>query len=135
MTLERPQVAALPDAPYAQVVVARGSRLVFVSGQVSVDEHGHIVAPGDLAGQTRQAHANLLAALSAAGASVHDIAKLTTYVAGYRPELLPAIREGRAAVLGPAEIPASTLVGVEALVSPDYLIEVEAFAVVGETEA
>jgi enamine deaminase RidA (YjgF/YER057c/UK114 family) len=130
MSLERPSAAGLPATPYAQVLVARGSRLVFVSGQVSVDEGGQVVAPGDLAGQARQAHANLMAALAAAGATVGDIAKLTTYVVGYRPELLQAIRDARAAVLGPGESPASTLIGVEALVSPDYLIEVEAYAVV-----
>ena len=115
---------------YAQVVVARGSRLIFVSGQVSVDDRGQVVAPGDFAGQVRQSHANLVAALSAAGASTGDIAKLTTYVVGYRPELLEAIRDARASVLGSVDSPASTLVGVEALASPDYLIEVEAYAVV-----
>ena len=130
MSLERPQPAALPVTRYAQVVVARGSRLIFVSGQVSVDDRGQVVAPGDFAGQVRQSHANLVAALSAAGASTGDIAKLTTYVVGYRPELLEAIRDARASVLGSVDSPASTLVGVEALASPDYLIEVEGYAVV-----
>jgi len=130
MSLERPQPAALPVTRYAQVVVARGSRLIFVSGQVSVDDRGQVVAPGDFAGQVRQAHVNLVAALSAAGATTGDIAKLTTYVVGYRPELLEAIRDARASVLGSVDSPASTLVGVEALASPDYLIEVEAYAVV-----
>jgi enamine deaminase RidA (YjgF/YER057c/UK114 family) len=129
MSLERPPASRLPATPYAQVVVARGSRLVFVSGQVSVDERGQLVAPGDFAGQVRQAHANLVAALSAAGATTGDIAKLTTYVVGYRPQMLPVIREARAAVFGRGEGPASTLVGVEALASSDYLIEVEAYAV------
>jgi enamine deaminase RidA (YjgF/YER057c/UK114 family) len=129
MSLERPHAAGLPATPYAQVLVAQGSRLVFVSGQVSVDERGQLVAPDDFAGQARQAHANLVAALAASGATVGDIAKLTTYVVGYRPELLQTIREVRAAVFDTGESPASTLIGVEALVSPDYLIEVEAYAV------
>ena len=80
MSLERPNPTGLPATTYAQVVVGRGSRLVFVSGQVSVDERGGVVAPGDFAGQVRQAHANLVAALSAAGATVGDVAKLTTFV-------------------------------------------------------
>lgn len=129
MTLERPSVPGLPATPYAQVIVAGPGRLVFVSGQVSVDERGQLVAAGDLAGQVTQAHRNLVAALEAAGASLADVAKLTTYVVGLRADLLPAIREARAAVLG-GHSPASTLVGVEALVSPDYLVEVEAYAVV-----
>src|SRR5215510_5258045 len=110
MSLERPQPAALPVTRYAQVVVARGSRLIFVSGQVSVDDQGRVVAPGDLVGQARQAHVNLVAALSAAGATTGDIAKLTTYVVGYRPEHLEAIRDARAAVFGSGGSPASTLV-------------------------
>ena len=129
MTLERPHAQGLPATPYAQVIVARGSRLVFVSGQISVDEQGHVVARGDFAGQARQAHANLVAALSASGATVRDIAKLTTFIVGYRPELLPVIRDARATIFGAGESPASTLIGVEALANPDYLIEVEAFAV------
>ena len=129
MSLERPNVTGLPATTYAQVVVARGGRLVFVSGQVSVDERGQLVAPGDFAGQVRQAHANLVAALSAAGATVGDVAKLTTFVVGYRAELLPVIRDARAAVFGAGVTPASTLIGVEALANPDYLIEVEAFAI------
>jgi enamine deaminase RidA (YjgF/YER057c/UK114 family) len=130
MSLERPNATGLPATSYAQVVVARGSRLVFVSGQVSVDERGEVVAPGDFAGQVRQAHANLVTALSAAGATVGDIAKLTTFVVGYRAELLPVIREARAAIFGGGTGPASTLIGVEALATPDYLIEVEATAVI-----
>lgn len=50
MSLERPRPEGLPVTRYAQVVVARGSRLVFVSGQVSVDDRGQVVAAGDFAG-------------------------------------------------------------------------------------
>jgi enamine deaminase RidA (YjgF/YER057c/UK114 family) len=110
-------------------VVGTGGRLVFVSGQVSVDEDGQVVAPGDLAGQARQAHANLELALKGAGASLADVTKLTTYVVGYQPEMLALIREVRATLFQPGESPASTLVGVQALAAPEFLIEVEAYAV------
>jgi enamine deaminase RidA (YjgF/YER057c/UK114 family) len=129
VTLERLQPEGLPRASYSQVVVGRGGRLVFVSGQVSVDEEGQVVAPGDLAGQARQVHANLQLALEGAGASLADVTKLTTYVVGFRAELLPLIREARAAVFQAGETPASTLVGVQALAAPEFLIEVEAYAV------
>src|SRR5437879_13338741 len=118
MSLERPNATGLAATSYAQVVVTRGSRLVFVSGQASVDERGGVVAPGDFAGQVRQAHANLVAALAAAGATVGDVAKLTTFVVGYRPELLPEIRQPRADVVGPGVSPGSTLTGVDALTNP-----------------
>ena len=55
--------------------------------------------------------------------------KLTTYVVRYTPELRPLLAEARAAIFNPAALPASTLVGVQALAEPGYLIEVEAIAV------
>jgi enamine deaminase RidA (YjgF/YER057c/UK114 family) len=129
VTIKRLQPEGLPRTAYSQVVVGTGGRLVFVSGQVSVDGDGRVVAPGDLAGQARQAHANLQLALKGASASLADVTKLTTYVVGFQPEMLPLIREARAAVFQSGESPASTLVGVQALAAPEFLIEVEAYAV------
>jgi enamine deaminase RidA (YjgF/YER057c/UK114 family) len=117
-------------AVFTQVVVATGRRVVFISGQVSMDVEGNLVAEGDLAGQARQVYANLRAALDGAGVKVSDVAKLTTYVVGYRPDMLPVMGAARTAVLGTTDLPASTLVGVAALAQPGYLIEVEAVAVV-----
>src|SRR5438093_11031264 len=114
---------------YSQVVVATGRRLVFVSGQVSMDADGKLVAPGDFAGQARQVYANLRAALEGAGVAPADVAKLTTYVVGYKPELRSSLAAARAMIFGAAELPASTLVGVPALAEPGYLLEVEAIAV------
>jgi len=127
----RPEGLFKPGA-YTQVVVATGRRMVFVSGQVSIDADGKLVAAGDFAGQARQVYANLRAALGGAGATPADVAKLTTYVVGYQPELRPLLAEARSIVFGPATLPASTLVGVEALAEPGYLIEVEAIAVMDE---
>jgi enamine deaminase RidA (YjgF/YER057c/UK114 family) len=114
---------------YTQVVVASGTRLVFVAGQVADDADGNLVAPGDLAGQARQAFANLGRALAAAGARPEHVARITIYVAGHRHEYLPLISEARMAVFGDHK-PADTLLGVERLAEPGYVIEVEAIAVV-----
>ncbi len=84
-------------AVFTQVVVATGKRIVFVSGQVSMDVDGNLVAEGDLAGQAKQVYANLKAALEGAGARPSDVAKLTTYVVGYRPDLLPVMGAARTA--------------------------------------
>ena len=116
-------------AAYTQVVVATGRRMVFISGQVSIDTEGRLVAAGDVAGQARQVYANLRAALEGAHAKPADVVKLTTYVVGYKPELRPRLGEARSTLFGPGALPASTLVGVQALAEPGYLIEVEAFAV------
>jgi enamine deaminase RidA (YjgF/YER057c/UK114 family) len=113
---------------YHQVAVATGSRLVFVAGQVSEDIHGNLVGEGDFALQARTAFANVGRALAAAGAGVDDVARITIYVAGHRPELIPLISEARDAVFGDHR-PADTLLGVETLAEPGYLIEVEAIAV------
>ena len=117
---------------YTQVVVATGRRMVFVSGQVSMDAQSTLVAPGDLAGQARQVYANLRAALEGALAKPADVVKLTTFVVGYKPEVRSLLAEVRSTVFGPATLPASTLVGVQALAEPGYLIEVEAIAVTDE---
>jgi enamine deaminase RidA (YjgF/YER057c/UK114 family) len=118
---------------YSQVVVASGRRLIFVSGQVSMDADGNLVAPGDFAGQARQVYANLRTALEGTGAKPADVVKLTTYVVSYKPELRPLLAEARAAIFNPAALPASTLVGVQALAEPGYLIEVEAIAVTDQS--
>jgi len=129
MTIQLINPADLP-APksYTQVAVATGSRVVFVAGQVANDAAGNLVGPGDLAAQARQAFTNVGRALAAAGARPDQVARITIYVVRYRPEYLPALSEARIAVFGDHK-PADTLLGVEALAHPAFLIEVEAIAV------
>jgi enamine deaminase RidA (YjgF/YER057c/UK114 family) len=114
---------------YTHVIVATGNRLVFVAGQEPEDEQGNLVGSGDLAVQARQVFANVGRALAAAGALPHQVTKITIFVVHYRHDYLPAIEEGRVALFGDHK-PADTLVGVEALSRPEYLIEVEAIAVI-----
>ena len=130
MTLEIINPKDLPTPPtYTHVVVATGNRLVFVAGQEPEDEQGNLVGAGDLAVQAHQVFANVGRALAAAGARPDQVTKITIFVVGYRREHLPAIEEGRVALFGEHK-PADTLVGVEALSRPEYLIEVEATAVI-----
>jgi len=130
MTLERinPEELPTPES-YTQVIAASGSRLVFVAGQVADDAQGNLVGPGDLVSQARQAFANLGRSLAAAGATPEQVTKITIYVVHHRTEYLPDISESRIAVFGDHK-PTDTLVGVETLAEPGYLIEVEAIAVV-----
>jgi enamine deaminase RidA (YjgF/YER057c/UK114 family) len=130
MTLDciNPPGLATPQT-YTHVVVATGSRLVFVAGQEPEDEDGNIVGPGDLATQARQVFANVGRALAAAGAEPNQVAKITIYVVQHRREYLPVIEEGRVALFGEHK-PADTLIGVETLSRPEYLIEVDAIAVI-----
>jgi enamine deaminase RidA (YjgF/YER057c/UK114 family) len=130
MTLEliNPQELSTP-ASYTQVIAATGSRLVFVAGQVADDAEGNLVGTGDLAAQARQAFANVGRALAVAGAAPEQVARITIYVVHHRPEYLPDISAARVAVFGEHK-PTDTLVGVETLAEPGYLIEVDAVAVV-----
>ena len=102
---------------------------MFVAGQEPEDEEGNVVGPGDLAVQARQVFANVGRALAAAGARPDQVTKITIFVVGYRREHLAAIEAGRVALFGDHK-PADTLVGVQALARPEYLIEVEAIALI-----
>jgi enamine deaminase RidA (YjgF/YER057c/UK114 family) len=114
---------------YTQVVVATGSRMVFIAGQEPEDVQGNSVGPGDLAVQARQVYANLGCALAAAGAHPGQVAKITIYVVHYRREYLPVIEEARLGLFGDHR-PVDTIVGVAALARPEHLIEVDAIAVI-----
>jgi enamine deaminase RidA (YjgF/YER057c/UK114 family) len=130
MTLRLINPDNLPTPPtYSHVVVASGSNLVFVAGQEPEDEHGNVVGLGDLAVQAHQVFVNLGRALAAAGARPDQVARITIFVVRHRPEYLQVIEEARVALFGDHK-PADTLVGVEALARPEYLIEVDAIAVI-----
>ena len=97
MTLECINPKDLPTPQtYTQVVIASGTRLVFVAGQEPEDIDGKLVGEGDFAAQARQVFANLGRALAAAGVDASQVAKITIYVVGYkRDEHLPIIEAAR----------------------------------------
>jgi enamine deaminase RidA (YjgF/YER057c/UK114 family) len=130
MTIEliNPDALTPTSGAYSHLAIGRGSRLIFVAGQVGLDRDGDL-AGDEHASQAQQAFRNVAAALEAAGASVRDVAKLTTFVVGHHAELIQPIMAARASVFGDHS-PANTYVGVEKLIRPELLIEVEAVAVV-----
>jgi enamine deaminase RidA (YjgF/YER057c/UK114 family) len=121
-----------PTSGWTHVVSVEGGKTVYVSGQVSVNERGEVVGKGDLRAQTVQTFENIKRALAAAGATFRDVRKSNLYVVGLKPEDVPIIREVRSRYFDAAHPPASTLVGVAALVSADWLIEIELVAVIAE---
>jgi enamine deaminase RidA (YjgF/YER057c/UK114 family) len=127
LELINPDGLPVPES-YTHVVVATGTKTVYVAGQVAEDADGNLVAPGDLAGQARQAFANLGLVLAAAGARPEQVARITIYVVGHRPELMDELRPARIALFGD-HLPADTYLGVETLAEAGRLIEVEAIAV------
>src|SRR6266568_1092423 len=82
-------------AAYTHVVVATGSKTVYVADQEPEDTQGNLVGPGDLATQAGQVFANLGRALAAAGARPGQVARITIYVVHHPPEFLPVIENAR----------------------------------------
>lgn len=127
--IERIAAKTVFDPPaYTQTMKVSGAEtIVFISGQVAYDNRGQPGHPGDFAAQARATYSALKAQVEAAGGTLSNVVKLTTYLVDIRHRAdLAAIREeffGKKA-------PASTLVGVTALAQPGWLIEVEAIAVI-----
>lgn len=116
-----------PGVPYDYYSVAPPGALVFTAGACPLDAEGRVVAPGDLAAQTRRALDNLFAVLVAAGSGPEHVLKTTVYVAtSDRAELVRAWNVV-ATAFGDAR-PPSTLLGVALLGYPDQLVEIEAIA-------
>jgi enamine deaminase RidA (YjgF/YER057c/UK114 family) len=117
-----------PGAPYAYAAKAAQPELIFTAGACPLDEHGQVIAPGDVGAQMRQALANLRTALEESGAAIRDVVKTTVYVAsGDRADLVAAWTEV-AGFFGDHDAP-STLLGVAVLGYPGQLVEIEAVAV------
>jgi reactive intermediate/imine deaminase len=112
------------DAPYSAAL--RIGNMLFVSGTVAVDARGRLVGAGDLAAQTRQTLLNIRRLLEAAGAGYEHVAQLTYYLADISQwSTVSAVR--REFLVEP--YPAGTAVEVSRLVNTDWLVEIEAIAV------
>lgn len=116
---------------FSHAALQEGGRTLHLAGQVAWDRDCNVVGGSDLAAQTRQALANLKAVLAEVGATPADIVRLRTYVVDHDPgKLGPVLAEVGAFYDGAAPAP-NTFIGVQALALPDFLIEIEATAVIG----
>ncbi|TLS46169.1 RidA family protein [Streptomyces montanus] len=115
-----------PAAAYTHVVMGTG-RFVAISGQLALDEDGKLVGEDDPAAQARQIFENLRRCLIAAGATFDDVVKLTFFVTDMA--YMPAVRAARDAHISADRLPAASAVQVAALVRPEFLMEIEAYAV------
>ena len=112
---------------YSHVVAVTGGRTIYISGQLSRDEAGNIVGIGDMGAQIEQVAANLAKCLEAAGASFNNLVRTTTYVTDI--DLFFRYAEVRARIFGLAPS-TSTTVEVRRLSHPDFLVEIDAVAVI-----
>ncbi len=129
MSIEKINPSGLVDpAGYSHVVVATGTKRVYVAGQTGVGPDGTL-AGADLASQTAQALRNVGTALEAGGATWDDVAKMTILVVGYETSMGEALFTGIGEVFGDAmPVPATTLHGVQSLFEPEFLVEIEVIA-------
>ena len=122
--------APRPLGAYSVGMSVNAGRLLYVAGQVSVDADGSLVGEGDVAAQTRQVFRNIGHVLSAAGAGFGNVVEFTSYVVGRdsvsgfiegRTQIFPEIFPG-------GDYPPNTLLVIEGLVRPEFLVEVKAVA-------
>ena len=121
-----------PSLPlgFSQIVTARGGTTVYVSGQTAWDPEKRIVGGNDLGEQTRQALRNIRSAVETAGGAMSDVVSLRIYVVNYKRADARAIGEALSEFFPADAPPASTLLGVSSLAVEEFLIEIEAIAVI-----
>jgi enamine deaminase RidA (YjgF/YER057c/UK114 family) len=119
-----------PSGHFSQATVteARG-RLVFVSGMTARRPDGTIAGIGDIAAQTRQVCENIKSAMESAGGTLDHVCRVDVYVRNM--EHFDKIHAVRREYFKPP-LPASTMVEITKMTSPDYLIEINAIAVIPE---
>ena len=106
--------------------VARAGNTFYIAGQVAKDIEGQLVGKGDFETQVRQVFTNLKNILDEVGGSVHNIAKMTTFLTHYNYiETYRSVRDE----FFQEPYPANTLLFVESLALPDFMVEIEAIAV------
>ena len=118
-----------PSGHFSQAIATEAKgKLVFISGMTARRADGTIAGIGDIEAQTRQVCENLKSAVEAAGGSFDHVCRVDVYVRNM--EHFDAIHKVRREYFG-SPPPASTMVEVTKMTSPDYLIEINAIAVIG----
>lgn len=128
-TINPPQLFNSTQYGFSQIASGQGNRLVTISGQVGWDADQNIVGSGDLAAQFQQALHNLKIAIEAANGTLDNILLLHIYIVQAAQDDLAPISGGLKSYF-PENSPASSWVIVSRLANPDFLVEVEAIAVI-----
>ncbi len=114
-----------PAAPYSQALVVEARRMLYISGQVPVDENGNLIGKGDPEAQTRKVFANIQSLCEAAGGSLENIVFLNMYLTDMR--FRSAVTHVRNEILKPP-YPAATMVQIGCLADESWLVEIDAVA-------
>ena len=125
----KPKGLHQPFSKYSHaVIIEEPKKFVFCAGQVAGDENGNILGPDDFEAQGELVIDNLKAVLKEAGADLTDVIKLVSYVCSPHD-----VKKVRALVKEhfPDNPPANTICVLRGLAHPDYLLEIDATAVLG----
>lgn len=117
---------------FSQAVSTSGGRTVYFSGQVAWDEDQKIIGAGDLHAQTIQSLKNLELGISVSGGSMSDVVSLRIYIRHDVIDMGGFIRDGLLEFFPGDSPPAATWIGVPSLADKDFLIEIEAVAVIND---
>ena len=121
--------SSMPTPTGYSHAVKKGGMPVFIAGQVALDGEGRVVGEGDPVAQAEQVFRNLRTVVEACGGTMEDIVKLTVYTTdlAYRP----AIAEARTRHFPDGQYPASTFLVISSLAQAQFLVEIEAVAMIG----
>jgi enamine deaminase RidA (YjgF/YER057c/UK114 family) len=122
--LQLKSVHETKDRGYSHV--AKAGKTLYIAGQVARDIEGKLVGKGDVEAQARQVYTNLKNILQEAGGGLKNIVKMTTILTHYGN--VESCRKIRKEFFGDIQ-PPNTLMIIESLASPDFMMEVEAIAV------
>ena len=125
--LVNPRVVCKPYGPWSQAAVVDGERLMFISGQVPVDEDGRLVGEGNFEKQVVKVFESLKVVLASQQATFKEVVKLNIYMTDMANRA--KLNEVRSKYLKDAGFPATTTIAVTSLADPRYMVEIEAIAV------
>ena len=117
----------LSRRPFYSHVVKAGDT-VYIAGQVSRDKDGNVIGIGDFRAQAEKVYQNIGIALKAGGSSLGNVLSATAYVTSI--DYIPILIEVHTKYFGAEQQPALASIVVKSLASPDFLVEIQAVAVV-----
>jgi enamine deaminase RidA (YjgF/YER057c/UK114 family) len=134
MSDPRPDIQRVTSgAPWEELVAYRRAvrmgHQVFVAGTVAVDETGQAFAPGDAGAQTSRCLEIIADALEKAGSHISHVVRTRLFMTDMSVETQRAVGEAHRKVFA-EHPPASSMIGVAALAGPDFIVEIEADAVI-----
>ena len=129
-SLSNPDRVYPPVGKYSHLAEVTASKLLFLAGQVSVDEDGALVGEGDVGAQLRKVWENIGAVLAGGGATFADIVSINTYVVG-RDAVQPYLdtrAEVFAEIFPGEQFPPNTFLIIDGLLDEEYLVEISVTA-------